>query len=285
MINIDSENHKLSQMFSHVLNDRIIRPIKGRSRVLPDFIIFGTVRSGTTSLYYNICEHPCIEPADIDEIGFFDSNYKFGVNWYKSHFPTINKKNIILEKEKYFLTGEDTPFYFWSKDSTNRIFGLIPKIKLIAILRNPVDKAYSTFQLGVRSGNEKKSFEIAIKEEIKLIEEKKKSFDNPLSYSGIRVNLIQGMYVEQLKFWFEKFPRNQILVLSTEDLSNEPNTVLKNVFEFLNVPDKKITNLQKRKVAKYPKMESKTREFLLKFFKPHNEKLFKLVGKKFGWDN
>ena len=60
-------------------------------RVLPDFIIFGSVRSGSTSLYYDICEHPSVIPAAYDEIGFFDSNYHLGINWYRSMFPKKNR--------------------------------------------------------------------------------------------------------------------------------------------------------------------------------------------------
>ena len=70
---------------------RGVAGITASSRVLPDFIIAGTVRSGTTSLYYNICEHPSVLSADYDEIGYFDSNYHLGINWYRSMFPTIKK--------------------------------------------------------------------------------------------------------------------------------------------------------------------------------------------------
>ena len=275
----------LRSRFSHFKYDTIIRPKQGKSRLLPDFIIFGTVRSATTSLYENICQHPCIKRAEHDEIGFFDTNYKYGINWYKSHFPTINEKNNILEKEKYFATGEDTPFYFWSEDSRNRIFDLIPKIKLIAILRNPVDRAYSTFKLGERAGNDTRSFEYAVDEEIDLIKKREIRFDDKKSYEGVKVNIIQSIYFEQLKHWFDKFPKEQILIISTEDFSKEPHTILKNVFEFLNVPNKKIINLQKRKVAKYPEMRVETRKLLLDYFKPYNEQLFDLLGKRFQWDN
>ena len=69
---------------------RGVSGITATSRVLPDFIIIGTVRSGSTSLYYNICEHPSVLPASYDEIGYFDSNYHLGINWYRSMFPTSN---------------------------------------------------------------------------------------------------------------------------------------------------------------------------------------------------
>ena len=277
----------LRSRFSHVLNDRIIRQIRGRSRVLPDFIIFGTVRSGTTSLYYNICNHPCIEPADYDEIGFFDSNFELGINWYKSHFPTINKKNIILKKEKYFATGEDTPFYFWNEDVINRILKLIPNVRLIAILRNPVDRTYSNYHLARRQKDEESSFEDVIKKEKAFIEKELKIGEN-ISFEkevDIWPFMSRSIYVEQLKKWYKKFPSEQIHIISTEDFLKEPDATLKNIFEFLNVPNKEISNLEKKKVAKYDKMKDETRKDLLDFFKPYNEQLFDLIGKRFQWEN
>ena len=75
------------------LYKRGIAGLTSSFRVLPDFIIIGSMKSGTTSLYHDICEHPCVSPAAYDEIGFFDRNYELGVNWYRSLFPTkMNKK-------------------------------------------------------------------------------------------------------------------------------------------------------------------------------------------------
>ena len=108
--------------------------ITANSRVLPDFIIIGTVRSGTTSLYYNMCKHPSILSASTDEIGFFDSNYHLGIEWYKSMFPKKTEMNKIKEKTKFSITGEDTPFYFWKFDVIDRIHKIIPDCKFIAIL-------------------------------------------------------------------------------------------------------------------------------------------------------
>ena len=75
----------------HGLIKRNFSYVTANSRVLPDFIIIGAARSGTTSLYYNMCKHPSILSASTDEIGFFDSNYHLGIKWYKSMFPKINR--------------------------------------------------------------------------------------------------------------------------------------------------------------------------------------------------
>ena len=101
----------------HRFFKRGIAGITASNRVLPNFIIIGTVRSGTTSLYYNICEHPSVLPAAYDEIGFFDSNFHLGINWYRSMFPTEKKMEEIKKDTGFAITGEDTPFYFWKKEA------------------------------------------------------------------------------------------------------------------------------------------------------------------------
>ena len=137
---------------------RGIAGITASNRVLPNFIIIGTVRSGTTSLYYNICEHPSVLPAAYDEIGFFDSNFHLGIDWYRSMFPTEKKMEEIKKDTGFAITGEDTPFYFWKKEIVDRIFQVLPDVKIIAIFRNPVDRAYSNYNLGIRANTEKLGF-------------------------------------------------------------------------------------------------------------------------------
>ena len=254
-------------------------------RLLPNFIIVGAVRCGTTSLYYNICEHSCVLPASYDEIGFFDSNYELGINWYKSMFPTKFKRKKIESKTGICITGEDTPFYFWDKKAIERIKKEIPTIKLIVLLRNPIDRAYSNYHLGVRSGSESLSFEDSIKKEITLLEKNNDvESDRIEKFLRFRSYIAKGLYYNQIKNWFEVFSKDQILVLNTENLAKNPHQTLEQVFNFLGLPNEQIKNLQNRKVANYQKMNEDTRQFLRKLYEPHNEKLFKFLKKKFEWD-
>ena len=265
---------------------RNIFGITGPLRVLPDFIIIGSMKCGTTSLYYDICEHPCASPAAYDEIGFFDSNFHLGLNWYRSMFPTKRRIEDIRRKEGVAITGEDTPFYFWNPVAAKRIQKLLPNIKLITILRNPIDRAYSEYQDLVSSESNSPSFETFIENEINtrrkdsslITEENFEIFNQKNSY------LLKGIYVDQLKIWAGLFPKEQIFTLSTENLNSEPITALESVFQYLNLPDYKIKNIQRQKQKKYVPMNSQTRKILIEFFKPQNERLFKFIGKKFDWD-
>ena len=266
---MNEENMKNSIRSSyHRLFKRGFSGITASSRVLPNFIIAGTVRSGTTSLYYNICEHPSVLPADYDEIGFFDSNYNLGTNWYRSMFPTEKEMKQVKKETNFAITGEDTPFYFWKKEAVERIFENIPNVKIIAIFRNPVDRAYSNYNLGIREVLEEKlSFEDAINDEINFLE--KHSFRETVDRS--RSYLSKGFYDNQIKIWLNIFPKEQIHILSTEDMQKDPRGSLLEIFRFLEIPDYTIKNPQNKKSAEYEKMNDKTRERLLSFYKPYNE--------------
>ena len=260
---------------------RGISGVTASSRVLPNFIIIGTVRSGTTSLYYNICEHPSVLPAAYDEIGFFDSNFHLGLNWYRSMFPTKKEMEKIKEKTNFAITGEDTPFYFWKKETVSRIINAVPNSKLIVIVRNPVDRAYSNYNLGIRKKVEESTFEKAIDEEICFIENHsfRECIDRKRSY------LSKGFYAKQFSIWQEKFSQKKLHVVSTEEMEKQPQITMSKIFEFLEIPKYNIKNPQKQKSANYKKMHVDTRKKLLEFYKPHNEEFFNKINQSFDWDD
>ncbi len=271
----------------HLLFKRHIYGITSSIRTLPDFIIIGVGRCGTTSLYYDICEHPCVLKAAYDELGFFDSNFELGLNWYKSLFPTVFKKNRVKSQHGIVITGEDTPSYIRRPWAAKRILETLPKSKLIVILRNPINRTYSHYHLGVRDGNEKRSFEDTIKEDVKTLEHAKSSniAENEYYQSIVEKSyLARGFYAEQLKIWMNLFPKEQLTVISTEDLATDPHKTLGQVFSFLGLPEYKVKNPQKQKAAKYPQMNSETRKFLADYFRPYNQQLYDLLGRKFEWD-
>ena len=277
--------HQLYQKLFYQIYKRNIYALTGPIRSLPDFIIIGTARSGTTSLYYDICQHPCVLPAAYDELGYFDSNFHLGLNWYRSLFPTLFSKWLIKQKKQFAITGEDTPFYIWDPIVAKRILKNLPKIKLIVLLRNPVDRAYSNYHLGVRAGTENLSFEDAIKVETKRLEEINEESKSSIEKYAIRRSyLAKGFYADQLKIWFEIFNSNQLLIISTEDLKSNPQKVINKIYNFLEIPDKHKLIPEKQKKAVYPEMKKETREFLIDFYKKNNTELFSLIGQKFDWD-
>ncbi len=285
MTNYNTKKNKkiygILQKIKYQLVKRHFYAITGSLRVLPDFIIIGAMKCGTTSLYYDICEHPCVESASYDEIGYFDVNYHLGLNWYRSMFPTIIKKNKVIKKFGKFMTGEDTPFYFWNSKAIERIHKDLPNIKLVVILRNPIDRAYSEYQNGIRNGTENRIFEDVIKEEIKNIKNKILTIE---LCSGINSILARGIYYKQLELWEKEFDSNQILIVQTEMFSKNTSNIMNDVFEFFELPKYIIKKNRKSKSFKYPKMKKETRYLLTEFFSSYNEQLYKMLGYRFDWE-
>jgi hypothetical protein len=255
-------------------------------RVLPQCFVIGVVRSGTTSLYHYLSQHPSIAPAAYDELGYFDDNYHLGVNWYKSLFPTKFTKNRIIKKHGKFLTYDVTPFYIYNPLVAKRIFESFPKAKIISNLRNPIDRAYSNYNDAVEMGDIKIPFEEVVQIAMDEIDKNKSKLNNEAYivdtyYENI---LARGFYADQLKIWFKKFQKNQLLMVPSEDLAQKTDQILTKIFEFLDLPYFKIKDLTKQNKREYPPMKAETRKLLIEFYRPYNEKLYNLISQHFDWD-
>ena len=253
----------------------------------PNFFVIGGVRCGTTSLYHYLGQHNCIKQAAYDELGYFDDNFHLGLNWYRSLFPTKFIRKKIESEYKKFLTYDVTPFYIYNPLVVDRIFKFSPNAKIIAALRNPIDRAYSNYNNRMQDeGDTKTTFEEIVYSEIEKIENNENNQENNafLVDEFYELLLARGFYAKQLEFWFKKFPRKNILLISSEELAVNTDKTISEIFEFLEVPDQKINDLTKQNKIKYPKMKDSTREILINFFKPHNEKLFGMLGRRFNWN-
>ena len=285
-INNNTSIKKIYQKIFYGLIKRNYYYLSSPFRVLPKCFVIGVVRSGTTSLYHYLGQHPCIGSSAYDEIGYFDNNYHLGVNWYKSLFPTKFTKNKIIKKHGKFLTYDVTPFYIYNPLVARRILASFPRAKIISNLRNPIDRAYSNYILMYQEGDTTKTFEEIIQIAMDEIE-KNKSKLNDEAYAAdtfYQNILARGFYADQLEIWFEIFQKKQILIIPSEDLALEPDQVLTKVFEFLDLPYFKIKDFTRQNKREYHPMKDKTRKLLVEFYKPYNKKLFDMLGSKFDWD-
>jgi Sulfotransferase domain len=251
-------------------------------RVLPDFLVIGVMKGGTTSFFNYLARHPQINPPFRKEIKFFDIHYPEGLGWYRAHFPTRFKMKPGT------VTGEATPYYIFHPTAPNRIGKVLPNVKLIALLRNPVDRAYSHYNHMVRVGREPLSFEEAIEheperlagEEEKIITDPLYSTFNHLHYSY----LARGRYIEQLQKWFAIFPREQMLVLASEELYTSPATAYRLAIEFLGLSDWAPNDFKAYKQGVYEEMPASTRKHLIDYYQPYNQKLYECLNMSFDWD-
>lgn len=250
-------------------------------RLLPDFVVIGAQKAGTTSLFSYLCEHPLVRPGLAKEVHFFDNNFARGPGWYRAHFPQAPRQDRRI--------GEATPYYMFHPLAPARMAATIPDAKLIVVLRNPVDRAYSHYHHEVRGGTETHSFEEALTLEAQRLDgEAERMREDPNFHSAAHQQysyVSRGIYVDQLRTWHELFPKEQVLVLGAERLFKEPSRVICRVFEFLGLPYASSMEFRTWNGARNPKLDPRTRAQLVERFAPHNQRLYEYLGVDFGWDS
>lgn len=258
------------------------------SGVLPDFLIIGTQKGGSSSLYHYLIKHPDIQRALRKELHFFNKTerYNKGLDWYKKQLPLSKSSNPNK------VTGEATPNYLFNPSAPKRIAKDLPQTtKFIVLLRNPVDRAYSNYQMKVGKGHDQRSFEKAIiHDETRLEGEFQhiiKKYENERPDQTIYPYVTRGIYVEQLKTWMDLFPRDQFLIVKSEDLFNEPEKVVNQVVRFLGLDENKLNVAHFRTFNKgtyHKTMNPQTRKILLDYYRPYNRRLENFLDMKFNWD-
>ncbi|NJK38279.1 MAG: tetratricopeptide repeat protein [Oscillatoriales cyanobacterium RM1_1_9] len=244
----------------------------------PAFLIIGTQKSGTTSLYQYICQHPQVVAPLQKEIDFFIWQFHHGLDWYLAHFPAISAEAALI-------TGEASPSYILDFKVAEKLKENFPGIKLIVLLRNPVNRAFSQYQDHKRWVNpESRSLEQAIADEIALLQDFKdvtlageKFWQTQYGY------LLRGMYVYFLEKWMSILPREQFLILQSEAFYAEPEPTLNRVFDFLNLPNYSLPTHPKYTTGSYLPIPQPLRQTLVDFFAPHNQRLIQFLGEEFDW--
>ena len=278
--NILNNHPKLKSYYKQDID----RLMTAKFRSLPDFIILGAQKSGTTSLYDLLCKHPQVLSAQKKEIQYFNTFYDYGLDWYRSHFPLKKKSKNGL----FFITGEASPYYLFHPLVPERMFSLLPKIKLICLLRNPVDRAYSHYQHAVRVGKENLNFQSAINLENERISKERQDIVNLQCKSDFHFKfhsyLSRGLYAQQLTEWFTFFKREQFFIETTDNFKTNPKKFLSDLFQFLDISSFEIQDFTLLNKGNYSTIDKNTRKFLVEYFQPHNEQLYALLNRNFDWD-
>jgi hypothetical protein len=283
------ENHEIRKAAMRTV-ERFFRLLTSGMRMLPSFVIIGAQRSGTTSLYNYLASHPAIAPSFMKEVHFLDLRYRNGMLWYRSNFPTRLYQNCLRARGGGgCISGEASPYYISHPHAPKRMAAMLPRIKLIALLRNPVDRAYSHYNYEVRLGLEPLSFLDAVeREEERLRGEVERMLGNEYYYSFNHQHfsyLSRGVYADQLSLWFRYFPREQFFIIRSEDLYDNPSQIYRQVTEFLGLKPVKLREYRAYNYAGYSGMDPEMRDRLIRHFRPHNERLYELLGRDLGWDH
>jgi hypothetical protein len=258
-------------------------------RLLPTFIIIGAQRSGTTSLYQYLAEHPAIAPAATKEVHFFDTRYGRGLSWYRGHFPTRATAERGRRRTGFEpIAGEASPYYLFHPLAPERIAHDLPFAKFIVMLRDPVSRAVSQYQHERSLGAEDLSIEEAFAQEPARLagEHERMLADHSYnSYSHQHHSYMsRGEYAEQLERWFAVFPRERFLIIETGRFFKDPETGFGDVQRFLGIPVQRRREFTAYNKSSRTPLDDAVIERLRRHFVPHNRRLYELLGEDFGWD-
>jgi hypothetical protein len=266
-----------------------LRRIRGEYRLLtaplrglPSVLIIGTQRGGSTSLFHYLVQHPDVFPPLGKEVHYFDFHYAGGIKWYRGRFPYARQ----LRGGR--LTLDATPYYMMHPLAPQRAAQLLPDVKLIALLRNPITRALSHYQHEVSGGRESLSFPEALDRESERLageEERLRNEPHYYSYNHHRYGYTRrGLYIEQLRRWVQHFPRSQLLVLQSEWLFRDPPEATAAVHRFLGLRPHRLERYEAYLPGNYQRgMTEELRRRLADYFEPHNRELFQWLGEEFDW--
>ena len=240
-----------------------------RRRQKIDFIIGGTQKAGTTALDYYLRRHPQIGMAVKKELHFFDNERVFSkrnirYSKYENKFDFRSKKKIY---------GEVTPIYIYWKSSCKRIWEYNPDIKLIFILRNPITRAFSHWNMQFDANIDQESFSDAIRNEPDRVKESLPLQHRFYSY------IDRGLYSEQIKRYKSYFPNNQLKFIKYELFNSQQENTLSEIFSFLGVKTNEYLFERKtvHKRDKHSTLSSEDKEYLLSKFKDDIHKVEEIL--------
>jgi len=252
-------------------------------RALPDFVVIGAQKAGTSSLYGQLAAHPSVVPALRKEVHHFDRP-PVGLDRYRPWFPRRATLDRIARRTGRGITGEATPYYLCHPAVPGRMRAVLPDVRLIAVLRDPVARAISGYHHAVRVGDETRPIEVAL--DPAAAEELAPAtdaawYDAPDSPLRVHGYLARGRYAEQLERWFAVYPREQMLVLDSDALrgGRVPDAVL----AFLGLSGSGAAAVPDRNVGAYAPPASDLEVMLREYFRPHDARLASLLGVECSW--
>ncbi|NNE18897.1 MAG: sulfotransferase [Myxococcales bacterium] len=252
----------------------------GEGGRLPSFLMIGAQECGTESLYWSLARHPKVVPAVRKEVHFFDRHFARGLAWYQEQFPSAVAGVI---------TGEASPYYLFHPHVPERVRSAIPDARLIAILRDPVDRALHHFEHNRKKGHiDVDSFAACLDQEAEQFPAAaQRLLKEPLLNDHIHRHysyIARGCYIDHLLQWERFFPRERFLILQAEAVFADPGPALATVVEFLGLPPCPELSFEDLDEREHDVLDRALRHRLQDFFRPFNRRLFDHIGREFDWD-
>lgn len=272
---------KLERRLEH-LYDSVSGFVRANTVVLaghytkPSFIVIGVQRAGTTALHTYLGFHPQLVPSVRKEVHFFNRHYDRGVRWYHSMFPRPDQLGAGQ------ITFETTPAYIYEPNVAERIHEYNPNLKLILILRNPIERAYSAWNRLDWPRYGYTSFNDVVRDGLAKIEQEQQYY----APKGQPTYLQRGLYRMQIERYLALFPREQLLILENGEMRRDTPGTMRKITQYVGLSDYawESENFapEGQTVSSAP-MNPETRERLVEFYRPYNQQLYELLGVDYGW--
>ena len=254
------------------VRNETIRYIRGKFPFgsLPNVLIIGAMKSGTTSLRKYLLKSSKVCSSLTQEVHFFDDKYEKGISWYRSNFPVLNGRKTL----------DTTPSYMFKEVCLERIYKTVPNAKMIAVLRKPIERTISHYKHSKRNGEETRDFRSAIEEDINMIE-KRGALGRNDYYDKKRAYVRKSLYHPQLKRFDRKHEEN-LLVIKTSDLKHRRRQTMKKVFSFISINEKSYNyEGEYNKSSNKMNMSSSDVNRLKSVYKSYNKRLERDFGIEF----
>ncbi len=258
-------------------------------RVLPDLILAGVQRSGTTALFEALYRLPNVErPRRGKGSHFFSYNYYRGWEWFQSQFPTERWASAVARRTgRPIFCFDACPYYLFHPFAVERMAQALPDVKVMVMLRDPVRRAESHYHHSVSHGHEDLSFVDALACEEERMAGEIDRMERDWSYWSHHHEhhsyLSKGLYAEQLERLFQHYDRDQVMVIQSEAFYREPDRILGEVTAWLGLDPVGLDTTDDRNGHAYREMDQEMRARLIELYREPNERLYRLLGERFDW--
>jgi len=243
---------------------------------LPSVLIIGAQKAGTTSLFDILSQHPEISTSKMKEVHFADRNWWRGQSWYKRCFPKTPS-----------ITMEATPNYLFAPFAAERMMQVVPDARCIAILRNPIERAYSHYKYEYRRGGERYSFEDALAAEAERTDSDWARAELDPEFWSFALQhqsyMRRGLYAAHLAKWEAILPRNRLLVIEDQDIFQMPRLTLEKIQAFIGVTQQKNLCLSHKNKGVYKTKKPQFPRTLTQYFTDDGKALKARYGARFSW--
>jgi hypothetical protein len=268
-------------------------------RPLPDFMLIGAKRGGTTSFYYDLLEHPAmlrlfpppvpgLKTDATKGVHYFDSNSFRSESWYRSHFPTVMARQARTRRVGVTARcGEASPYYLFHPAAAARAHAMNPDARILALLRDPVMRTYSHWKERRRGNAEPLDFPSALDaEQDRLAGERERLLADPhyVSYAWEQQSYAtQSLYIDSLQPWMDLYGADRVHVAVSEEYYRDPARALGDVHEFLGLPRHEASTFKIRNAAQGDELDPAMRRRLAARFDDANHALADRIGRDLPW--